>query len=512
MEPQIKGGEAGGRLLRLGSIPQKCGQRNNWGCLLAGCEKSLLSRAHGNPSLRKRKGWASSAPVLRYPQGDMSEHEKLGGSASTTEDCVSPIQEEIERFQKTIDGLIATFPLTMWFVNSAWRGSREELHTFMTTKCKNVTTSGGTVTADVPPALIRDCTLMQRKVDHTSTAAKAISRSFVVSLISQYDSFLGTLIRALIGLRPELINSSDRVLTFKDLNAFSSISAARDFVVEKEVESLIRKSHTEQFDWLENRFSVKLRKGLDSWCTFVEATERRNLFVHCEGRVSSQYLDVCRQHDIDCSTRILGEELTVSQTYFSEVSETVLEIGVKLGHVLWRKLCPEQREDADGSLNQVCLDLISDRRYRLAVKVLDFATNTLKNWSSEAVRRIFVLNRAQAYKWSNDEQTCGKILAAEDWTAVEGKFALAKAVLINDFSQAVNIMKRIGKGSQIPQEAYKDWPVFREFRKTPEFRDCYRQVFGEEFSEAQEAPQVSYTFKWDVKPHLTGAPTGSKPN
>jgi len=344
-------------------------------------------------------------------------------------DATSPIELEIDRFDKSIDSLISTFPLTMWFVQSAWRGSSEELRDFITNKCANVKKSGNTITGDLPAGSYREHTLIKRKVEHTEIANRAISRSFIVSLISQYDSFVGGLVRTLICKRPELINASERTLTFKDLNTFSSIAGARDFIVEKEVEALIRKSHAEQFDWLENKFSVRLRKGLEAWKAFIEVTERRNLFVHCEGRVSSQYLSVCSQHDIDCTGRKLGEELTVPQTYFAEASECVLEIGLKLGHVLWRKLAPDEREAADGNLNQICLDLIADRRYRLAIKLLDFATNTLKNWSSEAIRRIFILNRAQAYKWSNDELTCRKILAAEDWTAVEDKFAFAVAVL-----------------------------------------------------------------------------------
>jgi hypothetical protein len=252
-------------------------------------------------------------------------------------------------------------------------------------------------------------------------------------------------------MRPELINASERTVTFKELNTFSSIGDARDFIVEKEVETLIRKSHAEQFDWLENKFSVKLRKGLESWKTFMEVTERRNLFVHCEGRVSSQYLGVCKEHDIECTGQPLGQELTVSQTYFAEASECVLEIGLKLGHVLWRKLAPDQREAADGDLNQICLDLIADRRYRWAIKLLDFATNTLKNWSSEAMRRIFVLNRAQAYKWSNDEKTCEKILSAEDWTAAEDKLNLAVAVLRNDYAAAISYSE--GTNLQYPSGA-----------------------------------------------------------
>jgi hypothetical protein len=283
------------------------------------------------------------------------------------------------------------------------------------------------------------------------------------------------------------------------LNSFDSIEAARDYVVEKEVETLIRKSHSEQFDWLENRFSIKLRKGLESWKKFMEVTERRNLFVHCEGRVSSQYLAVCREFGIDCAGLSLGTELTVSQTYFAEASECVFEIGVKLGHVLWRKLAPEQRGAADANLNRICLDLISDRRYRLAIKLLDFATSTLKKWNDEAIRRIFVLNRAQAYKWSNDDATCRKILAAEDWSAVEDKFAMAVAVLKNDFAKAILCMKRVGDGDQVPKEAYKDWPIFREFRKTDEFQQSYKDLFGEQFGDARDDQPVNYTFKWDAE-------------
>jgi len=95
---------------------------------------------------------------------------------------------------------------------------------------------------------------------------------------------------------------------------------------------------------------------------------------------------------------------------------------------------------------------------------------------------------------------------------VEDRFALGRAVLLNEFPNALNIMKRIGVGTQVPKEAYKDWPIFREFRKTADFLGCYRQIFGEEFAAAQDSPEVSYTFKWDFKPKVANPPVGVKPN
>jgi hypothetical protein len=60
------------------------------------------------------------------------------------------------------------------------------------------------------------------------TAEVLVPRSFFVNLVSQYDAFLGSLIRALLLAKPEVLNASDRALTFSELLAFGSIDAARD--------------------------------------------------------------------------------------------------------------------------------------------------------------------------------------------------------------------------------------------------------------------------------------------
>jgi len=86
--------------------------------------------------------------------------------------------------------------------------------------------------------------------------------------------------------------------------------------------------------------------------------------------------------------------------------------------------------------------------------------------------------------------------------------------LKDDFQVALSYMNRIGKGGQVPAEAYSDWPIFREFRKTDEFKTAYEAIFGEQYTGSHEAPQVSYSFKWDVK--SPAAPTtvigSAKPN
>lgn len=230
------------------------------------------------------------------------------------------MQAEIDKFVKAADGLVSTAPVALWTLQAAHRGARKDYTNFFNTKCVNKRTKDGATVADVPPGLFHEYKVIQRRLDRSSIATKVIENSCVVSLVSQYDSFLGGLLRAFFHLRPELPNACDRTLTLRELQTFESIEAAVKSAVEKEVETVIRKSHVEQFEWMEKRFDISLRKGLSVWPRFVELTERRNLLVHCGGIVSSQYLALCQQNQVECEGTV-GTELLVSRDYIVQAYE-----------------------------------------------------------------------------------------------------------------------------------------------------------------------------------------------
>ncbi|HLJ23030.1 MAG TPA: hypothetical protein VKT71_02910 [Candidatus Acidoferrales bacterium] len=131
------------------------------------------------------------------------------------------------------------------------------------------------------------------------------------------------------------------------------------------------------------------------------------------------------------------------------------------------------------SLTAVCYELLSEERYSLARVLGDFATETLKKHSKEQSRMTMVVNRAQAYKWSGDEETARRIVSSEDWTAASDRFKLAQAVVLNDLEETLKIMKRIGNDGEVKKNDYRDWPLFLEMRKKPEFGKAFSEIFGE---------------------------------
>jgi hypothetical protein len=396
------------------------------------------------------------------------------------------IPSELDLFRKHIDAIGNTLIAMIIAIQEITKDAKNKLVSFEADHCE-VTESKSERTVRVPGEYLREWKRHRETYERFNLSRFLLPRSLLVSLVSQYDAYLGRLLRHIFVARPEILNGSDRKLSFSTLNQFSSIGAAREFILEKEIEAILRSSHADQFKWMENAFSIPLTKGLTSWPTFIELTERRNLFVHTNGVVSSQYIDICKKYNCNVENNSQeGQRLGVPQDYFQEAHRCIYEIGVKLGHVLWRKLFPEDREAADNSLVNITYELIENHRFDLAIRLLDFACCELKTFSNEGTQLILIVNRAQAYRWRGDNKRCTEIMASVDWSAKSDQFRLANAVLAEDWTLASEIMLRIGKNGTVASDDYRYWPLFREWRKRQEFLSGYENIFGKPFPRKTE--------------------------
>ena len=317
-----------------------------------------------------------------------------------------------------------------------------------------------------------------------SNAEKAIKAfelypcNMVVSFVSMYDAFLGNVIKAIYATMPEKLNECNRDIPINEILQFESIEEAKERVIEKEAESVIRSSHSEQLDWFKKRLGTSF-KEFDSYNKFIEITERRNLFVHTNGVVSRQYLNICRENKVKDSSKIkVGDTLSVTPEYIQNCYNVLFEVGVKLGIVVWRKL-KKGDEEADCYLNTICYNLLKQERYELAKIMLNFATETLKNIATDEIRRMLIINKALAYYLAGDKQTCNSIISKEDWSACAVKFQLAIAVLKEDYKLAASKMET--EKSDIDKIAYREWPLFKNFRNSEEFKSEYQKLFGHGF-------------------------------
>ena len=403
----------------------------------------------------------------------------------------------IDKFILEIDSLAESLPLVMGLVEFKFKNHSKKLDEFID-KHKKEDEENGEVKFRIPLEKFNEFNTITKEVKTSKTAHSILPRNFIVSLVSQYDAYLGELYRALFQVQPELAFLLEKEFTFQEIIKYNDLDELKEFVIEKDVENLLRKSHYEQLTTLEKRIAKHTKKEftltnkLKVLPTFIEVTERRNLFVHCNGLISRNYIENCQKHKVkDVENFEIGTELEVEPEYFNEAFIAIFEVGVKLGQVLWRKFLPTEIENADINLNNLCFDLIVSGYYGLALTLLKFCTEEIPNKSSDKLRKTMIINKALASYLNGDKPTCNKILKSEDWS-VGLHFQLAVAVLKEESEKATKLMLKIGPDDEdLTASNYQEWPLFKIFRETQEFKEAFKELFNKEYV-VKEAPEKSF--------------------
>lgn len=400
---------------------------------------------------------------------------------------------EISTFIKHIEAQADIVPLVMGLISTKLVQESRQVEKYIKTNGIVESENGDENSSKllIPNDKFKGFLDLNDTVETTSIAYRLLPVNFIVSFVSQYDAYLGSLIKTMFNVKPELLNSTEKSILLTELIGFASINEAKEFIIEKEVESVLRESHLKQFKWLENKLNIPLRKDLPSFSEFIEITERRNLFVHSNGVISRQYIENCHKQKVKGIDQAqLGEKLNVDPAYYQKCYSILFEIGVKLGQVIWRKVQPTEIEKADAHLNNVCYDLLVKGHSKLALNLLTFATDTLKKHHDHEMLCIFNINKALAYYLSNKKKEATKLLSKQDWSATSEKFKLAIAVLNEEFDDAIEIMKSIGSSNKhIDKNAYREWPLFKTFRKRGDFKTAYKEIFGEELIYIENKPK-----------------------
>lgn len=330
---------------------------------------------------------------------------------------------------------------------------------------------------------LKDIRKTIRAIDrHNNTShVDTLEKSMFIYLFSAFDRYMGDLIISLYQSQPNLYKNINREISLSEVLKYESMDELREEMLNKEIETLRRKSYIEQFKDLENKFSINLTK-FGNWSLFVEASQRRNLFTHCDGIVSKQYCDICKDVKYKFKEEpIIGEQLTLGNSYFFNACQVVTEVAVMLGHTLWRKTQEENLQKADEHLGDLVYNFLHMEHWSNAILLSKFALG-LPKISSELTEHVFTINYAIALKAIGKTKAAKNVLDNKDWSATIYEFRLAYAVLTEDYPYAYDMMLKIGEaGDFLTELAYHEWPLFKDFRDSEEFFKAYESIYGYEY-------------------------------
>lgn len=334
----------------------------------------------------------------------------------------------------------------------------------------------------IPKELVPDVSKFIHALNTGYLSARVVKSNSVVAIVSQYDAFLSDLIKIYYNITPQAFDDSEKKFSIGQILQYGSIEEFKNSLIEKDVENILRSSHTDQIDWISKKLEIPLTKNLDIYPNFVEITERRNLFVHANGKVSKQYLKVCKEYKVSGIDDIeVGQQLDCDNEYVTQCFNVFFEMGVKLGVVMWHKLKPEEAEDLYGFYDPLCYKLIKEQRYDLALKLLNFILEPVfKKDCPYAYKLVFTINKALCYLLKSEKKKAKDIVAKLDCSATEPIYRLAVCVIKEEYDKAVGFMKEMGNDKRY-KDSYKEWPLFTLFRETELFKQTFKEIFNEDY-------------------------------
>ncbi len=315
-------------------------------------------------------------------------------------------------------------------------------------------------------------------------AVPVLARSLFMQIFSEFDAFTGALLKAIYQKKPDLLKSISREISLVELLEYGDIEAAKMAILDKEIETIRRGSYIEQFAHLGKRFSIELHK-FPEWGEFIELSQRRNLCTHNDGRVSDQYISVCQKEGWCFATKpVIGELLGVDAQYLRRALNLMTKVGFMLSHTLWSRIFDTEHEEMHQSLTESVYECLEKKRWKLAVELGEFSlVSPMRKNLADIDLRIRIINFAIGLKFSERNAEAKKCLDSVDWSASYRDFRLARYVLSDEFDQAINLMKEIGKSGEIVrQKDYHSWPLFHKFRERPEFYQAYESIYGESYT------------------------------
>jgi hypothetical protein len=391
------------------------------------------------------------------------------------------VHKEIQLFTSHLESIKETLPLSTFVIEHSLKKRADDFKEFINKQCEINSKEGGRWVI-VKPEHNKIYKIKECRVDRLKMAKVLLPRSLFVSMISQYDAYMGRLLKVFFTQRPETIFDSERSFQFKEICKFETLEEFREDAINKEVESILRCSHEEQINQIQKKFKMSITSSISSWSNFLEISERRNLFVHADGIVSKRYIDLCNKHNLPTDEMIEGKtSLKVSFNYFEQAYKCLYETGLKLGYLLWRKLLKDDLEVIDDSFNDIVFNLIESDQFDLASDLFGFFCKEGKDkFHSEKNYLITVINCAQSHKWAGRNDKCLEIIKDHDWSAKSDDFRLANAVLNESWNESAEIVKKIGKSLEM-ERCYRDWPLFKQLIKQDIFLVTYKSIFEKDF-------------------------------
>jgi hypothetical protein len=313
-------------------------------------------------------------------------------------------------------------------------------------------------------------------------ARRLFTGNVLLTLVARFEQLQREMLICVFEAYPDRLKGADEGISYEDVVAAGTLEDLKTKLIAKQVDQICGNSYFDLAKYFSELLCDKIH-AWELWPVAVETYERRHAHAHSGGTITAKYLRLCRSHGVKLPEKTaLGDPLPVDDDYFHERFEAFYVMAVRTSQVLFRKQFPKELGYADSALQEIGYELMKSDEWSLARSIFGFAVSLpVGIVSGDQFRRLAIINYCISLNALGEHEAVKKQIAGVDWTACASQFRLAVAVLNHDYAEAGRLMLTMRKDDPIIEAHYREWPLFREFRSTANFRRAFKKLYRRDF-------------------------------
>ena len=290
-------------------------------------------------------------------------------------------------------------------------------------------------------------------------------KSTLTVLVSNAEYLISDLLRYKYRKWPESLNNSEAKFTFAELLKFNNLEEAREHILSRKVESVLRGRIEDCIKDFGPKFVDKMATHLPTH-KIVEIFARRNLIIHNHGYINHQYIERVGEH---LSPNLeQGKKIPVNRKYVDLAIDNIQIFFTLLALNLWLDSGGKVDDVAKEAMN-FGFEFLSDDKWLQSRTVYSWVL-TLKNLT-EYDKHMSQINCFLTYKWNGEAPKIKSDLEKLDYSACENFLKMGYLLVHDSFAEAKKLVEICIKDEKLDPESLKTWPIFKEFRNSKEYSE-----------------------------------------
>jgi hypothetical protein len=284
--------------------------------------------------------------------------------------------------------------------------------------------------------------------------------------VATFENLLALLATEHLRKYPGALESEEKAFSLADLQGLGSIEDARTVLIERRVDSFMRKGIDDWSRWAEKTLGASFGDLCIDENVVKEIFQRRHLIVHAGGVVNRMYLERAPLQERESPE--LGKVLMTSGEYVTRALDEFEVLGDLLLFTAWSKW----RDGADRNVGHSefedrILELMAARRWEMVRRLCERGAQLNLTVSGELVFRVnhWIAIR-HLDKFDDDYRNA---VRAWDTSALAIPFVLAKAVLLDEEERALELLEWGLTSEQLSRRDAETWPLLAGLRDNPKF-------------------------------------------